>query len=101
MVDLNRQGWTQLFLPDTSLAESLFKMEEDHRRFKKLQLLFVITPTHYSLYGNMRVHTNKLKIHPFGMATLKNNNLQWCALHANVLIYCYCLKPEIDSLLLT
>ena len=34
--------------------------------------LFVIMPTHYLKIGNMCYETNTFKIHPKGMAALKN-----------------------------
>ena len=35
-----------------------YKMEGYHLNIKKLQLLFVIMPTHHFLYGNMCFDTN-------------------------------------------
>ena len=41
------------------------------RRFEKLQLSFVLMPTHHLIFGNMCFRTIKLKINSIGMGTLK------------------------------
>ena len=50
------------------------KTEGYHPNIEKLAALFVVMPAYnLVIYGNMCLETNKLKVHPIGMATLKKS----------------------------
>ena len=55
------------------------------RTLKTMQLLFVIMPSHYLINGNVCIETIKLKILPFGMATLYNKTIIIMYICTNVL----------------
>ena len=56
----------------TSLAGSGFKGEEDHLNIKILTALLFIMSAHYLVTWKYVSQSNKLEIHPIGMAALKN-----------------------------
>ena len=51
------------------LAGSVHKMEGDHLKILKVIALIYYNAGTLFLNGFMRLETNKLKIHPIGMAT--------------------------------
>ena len=55
----------------TSLAGSVFKTEEDQMKIWKVAAFVCYNANTSPYIGNMCFDSNKLKIHPFGMATLK------------------------------
>ena len=68
---------TPLLKLEDGLAGSGHKTEKNHLNIEKVTALFVIMPTHYLIYGDMRCGTNTLKTHMCAIIKkLKNPKLR-------------------------